>query len=288
MKNVDSALAYATRGLPVFPVLLIDGKKIPGTPHGYKDATTDRERIAEWWAARPAALIGMPTGRQTGMVVLDIDVKNGAHGWDSLEELGALPLPHTPHAHTPNGGCHVYFQAPAWTVRCSAGKIGAGLDIRADGGSIILPAAGGRYRWDPHLSLDAVPLAPMPEWLVKAVQPAPVERIVTPAPVMTLPGLSRYGRAALDGAGHDIIAAPAGQQETTLNGKGYWIGQLVAGGEIPFELARDALIYAAAQMPNHVAGNPWQHEDLTRKVNAALAAGMNRPVTAPKESTHAA
>lgn len=289
MNNGAVALDYAARlRLPVFPVVKTsDGRKVPATAHGYNDATINPDQITEWWTRRPGALVATPTGGKTGLLVLDIDVKNGVHGWDGLEELGALPLPNTPHSHTPSGGCHVYFKAPSFPLRCSAGKIGAGLDIRADGGSIILPTPVGGYRWDPRLSFETVPLAPMSEWLLRAVQP-PVERIEAKTPDYLLPGLSRYGRGALDGAGRDIIAAPAGQQEATLNSKAFWIGQLVAGGEIPFDLARDALVYAGNQMASHTPGNPWLLSDITKKINVALAAGKNRPATAPKERHHAA
>ena len=284
--NLTAALDYVARDLPVFPVVMTGGRKVPITEHGYKDATRDTDQIKAWWLARPDALVAIPTGAVTGRVVLDVDVKNGVHGWDALEELGALPLPHTPHAHTPSGGCHVHFAAPAWSVRCSAGKIGRGLDIRADGGSIILPAPTGGYWWDPHLSPEAVPLAPMPDWLIEATRPAP-ERIEARAPDYLMPGLSRYGRAALDGAGKDIMAAPAGQQEMTLNNKAYWIGQLVAAGEIPRGLANDALLFAASQMPNYDAKNCWHVTDLTKKIADAVAAGSQQPATPRKEYHHA-
>lgn len=289
MTNLSAALDYAARGLPVFPVRKMDdGRKVPLTAHGYKDASADHDQIKEWLTRWPTALVATPTGRATDMVVLDVDVKNGVHGWDALEDLGALPLPHSPHAHTPSGGCHIYFRAPAYEVRCSAGKIGRGLDVRGDGGSIILPAPVGGYTWDPHLSLDAVPLAPMPPWLVAATRPRPVEPIQAKAPDYLMPGLSRYGEAALDGAGRDIIAATAGAQESTLNGRAHWIGQLVAGGEIPRDLARDALVYAASMMTSHDPGRPWRLDDIAKKINAALDAGAKKPASPPvKERKHA-
>lgn len=282
--NLPAALSYAARGLPDFPVIKTrDGRKVPAVEHGYLDATTDTATITGWWTRNPGALVAMPTGRLTGVVVLDIDVKNGVHGWDALENLlGALPLADTPHAHTPTGGCHVHFKAPDFEVRCSAGRIGPGLDIRGDGGSIILPAPVGGYWWDPHFDLDKVPLAPMPEWLIEATRPK-VERIEVKAPDYVMPGLSRYGRGSLDGAGRDIINAPAGAQESTLNGRAFWIGQLVGGGEIPLALARDALIYAASKMPNYDPRRAWQLQDITKKITAGLDAGMKKPFTPEKE-----
>jgi hypothetical protein len=43
----QAALAYASKGWAVFPCQM-RGKK-PLTQHGLKEATTDRERIREWW-----------------------------------------------------------------------------------------------------------------------------------------------------------------------------------------------------------------------------------------------
>jgi Bifunctional DNA primase/polymerase, N-terminal len=46
------ALAYASRGWPVFPCQ--PDQKIPATRHGYRDATTDQERITAWFSRGPS------------------------------------------------------------------------------------------------------------------------------------------------------------------------------------------------------------------------------------------
>src|SRR6516162_5154723 len=85
---LDAALSYAERrGWPVFPVALVkrqDGKldKKPLVKWGAA-ATTDAKQIKEWWRRWPNALVGVPTGRRSGLVVLDVDCKfdtaNGFH-----------------------------------------------------------------------------------------------------------------------------------------------------------------------------------------------------------------
>jgi hypothetical protein len=45
------ALTYASRGWPVFPCQ--PGQKIPATWQGYRDATTDPDRIAAWFSLLP-------------------------------------------------------------------------------------------------------------------------------------------------------------------------------------------------------------------------------------------
>ena len=66
-----AALAYAGRGVPVFPCE--PGAKRPLTRNGHWDATTDRRAIERWWRRQPSANIGLPTGKKSGIVVLDVD-----------------------------------------------------------------------------------------------------------------------------------------------------------------------------------------------------------------------
>ena len=106
MTPLDAALRYAARGWPVFPCR----GKIPLTPHGFRDASTDAATIEALWCENPDALISVATGRVSRVVILDIDVKHpGPNGWDALEELGFLPLVDTPMSVTPSGGTHVFF-----------------------------------------------------------------------------------------------------------------------------------------------------------------------------------
>jgi len=70
MSNLIPALAYANRhGKLVFPC---HANKHPLTANGYKDASRDPAIIGGWWDRNPDALIGLPTGRINGTIVLDI------------------------------------------------------------------------------------------------------------------------------------------------------------------------------------------------------------------------
>src|SRR4029453_9945603 len=104
---LDAALAYAARGVPVFPVwpmrngagaggdaaCLSPGKHPMGgyAPHGFKSATTDVALIRQWWTKTPDANIATPTGRWC--VVLDLDPRHqGDSTLASLEHrYGLLP-----------------------------------------------------------------------------------------------------------------------------------------------------------------------------------------------------
>jgi putative DNA primase/helicase len=144
-----------------------------GIAHGLNDATTDTALIRWWWEAEwPQANVGIRTGQESGLVVLDVDPRHG--GDASLRELeaqhGALPI--TPTALSGGGGRHFYFQHPGFRVPC--GVLDAGLDIKGDGGSIVAPpslhASGGQYKWIEGRTPTAVPLAPLPSWMLARLQ----------------------------------------------------------------------------------------------------------------------
>ncbi|MGF1446681.1 MAG: bifunctional DNA primase/polymerase [Pikeienuella sp.] len=110
-----AALGYAAKGYPVFPafifgsrkqLLVKSGKGQDGHPDLRKRrATTDPDTINAWWDRWPLAMIGMPTGRQSGVVVLDVDRKNGVDGLANLRDVGIDPFKLTPVvAQTPSGG----------------------------------------------------------------------------------------------------------------------------------------------------------------------------------------
>lgn len=133
-----AALAYAKRGVPVFPCK--PGGKEPLTKSGHLEATTDRARINLWWRRSPRANIGIPTGERSGLLVLDVDADKG--GFASLEEWEVEePMPETAMVRTGRGGLHYYFEYPAdgTHVPNSTGKLGPGLDVRGEGGYILAP-----------------------------------------------------------------------------------------------------------------------------------------------------
>ncbi len=163
---LTAARRYAELGYPVFPCA--PSSKAPLTAHGFHDATVDPEQIERWWTQTPLANIGIPTA---GLLVLDID--GWGNSWPSdpdqaadLANAGAISL-------TPRGGRHYVFRRPAGKAwKCSTGKLAASVDVRTDGGYIVVPpsrTAQGEYRWAPDLELDrpADRLPEPPAWLVE-------------------------------------------------------------------------------------------------------------------------
>jgi Bifunctional DNA primase/polymerase, N-terminal len=281
MTPLDAALAYVMLGWLVFPCQWHGPRrKRPLTDHGFLDASADPVAITAWWRRWPNALIGIATGRATGFVVLDIDVKYAdRYGFDTLDALGFAILPKTPMAHTASGGLHLYFAPPDGVeVACTEGErgsgIGHGLDWRGAGGFVIVPSPGSGYFWDPHWNFDTVALAPVPG----ALFPREPERPAAAArPVRPTTGLSPYAEAALDCACRRIIAAPSGEQEVTLNAECFSIGTLAGADAIPEDFSRRALLSAARQVTDYDRRRPWRARELENKVARSFDAGMRRP-----------
>jgi len=168
----DAALRYARDGLPIFP--LPPRGKTPATKHGFHDATTDIDQITAYWRRHPNANIGIRP--PTGVIVVDVDPRNGgerelAH---LLRRRGLLPPTWT--ARTGSGGAHYWFTTdPVEQIR---GHIGDGIDIKhGAAGYVVAPPSvhpnGNTYEW--LIPPNGTP-AKAPLWLRLAIQPSPPAR----------------------------------------------------------------------------------------------------------------
>jgi hypothetical protein len=271
---LDAATKYAGHwGWPVFPCQWQgEHRKQPLTPNGFKDATCDPVQIIAWWTRWPLALIGVPTGKPSGINVLDIDCKNGKWGFDALYDLGRVILDDTVLAHTSSGGSHVYYAMGEQPIPSTRDQLGSGLDTRGEGGYIIVPSPSSGYAWDPHHALGEVELLPAPLWLI------PSEPQREPAkPVERAQGLSPYAEAAVDSACSNIVRAPNGKQEETLTGEAYSIGRLAGAGAVPEGWARRKLHSAASRIPDFDTKHRWKAKDVEKRVNSAFDRGMRCP-----------
>ncbi len=170
------ALLYAQVGWPVIPLHSVEAGrctcgrddcgspgKHPRTINGLRAGTLDRDQIIEWWSRYPQANIGVITGQESGIVVLDCDAGKG--GLDTLAELereyGQLQ---TKFAITGGGGRHYVFRHPGGRIGNRSGIL-PGLDIRGDGGYIVAPpsnhASGNQYIWDRQYKISSIP-----DWLL--------------------------------------------------------------------------------------------------------------------------
>lgn len=181
--NLNHALKYASIGWQVFPLHFItEGKcscgkscKSPGKhpilSGGFKGATLRKDMIKKWWTEHPNANIGVRTGKESGIFVLDLDPKNdGEASFDKIEKVYGK-VPDDVFSVTGSGGRHYIFKHPG-DIGKSTTNLWPGIDTRGDGGYIVVPPSnhisGKEYFWDTEADPlnGALPKA-APEWLIK-------------------------------------------------------------------------------------------------------------------------
>jgi hypothetical protein len=134
-----AAIRYANLGIPVFPC--VPGGKQPLTPNGFHDATSSAHTVHSWWQRTPDANIGLPTGANTAILVVDIDVHPGGNGFAAFELARTEGLADNWGwmVRTPSGGIHAYYPAGADLKQRSWQAPSAHVDFRGDGGYVIAP-----------------------------------------------------------------------------------------------------------------------------------------------------
>jgi len=234
---LDAALEYAGRGWAVFP--LKPGGKTPLTPHGFKDATTDVERIRAWWEQHPIANIGLCTGKASGVVVLDVDRHGKGDGEMSLQELQREfgRLPPTCEVLTPNGGRHFYFAHSNGAVKGRNG-LRPGIDLKAEGGYVVAPPSVLEGTPQPYTRRNGHAVCPLPAWLLaeasedgreptapRTPTPAASGAEALPTPVCNgLTPAAAEGKSYLPNTPERAVLREAGMAGAPLRLSGYVLG----------------------------------------------------------------
>lgn len=212
-----SALIYAGWGLRVFPLHSVqsgacscgrpqcgNAGKHPRVRTGFKEATLDPEQIAEWWTQWPDANIGIATGQASGIIVIDVDPRNGGeYSYDALvEEIGAMP--ETARVQTGGGGWHQWFRWPAGVDRLKPRPLGPGIDIKADGGYVVAPPSrhqsGKLYDWEASSRYEDVGLADLPRALLERMMLRSVSSVSAASSATPAQSFDPGGEAARDAA----------------------------------------------------------------------------------------
>lgn len=244
----QAAHRLARDGFSVFP--LAPGSKVPRKgSRGFEDATSDPERIDDWWNEDPRSNIGV---RTFGLAVLDIDLYK-SDTESSLRRLTAMvgELDRTAIAQTARGGVHHWFTLADADGRCLSNGYtsrlpikGAmvrlsGIDMKCGGRSYVVAPPSitkdGAYTW-----LGEGELRPAPDWLRGPRPPSTVRTGTRPSMVT---GSAKRIAALCDA----VRTAPVGERNTTLNWAAFRMAEIVAAGVINRDLARDALIESALE-----------------------------------------
>ncbi|MFD8664910.1 bifunctional DNA primase/polymerase [Streptomyces microflavus] len=222
---IDTAIWCAQRGWPVHP--LAPGSKVPaancfrcprerhtpvGCPcleagrwcHGFHAATTNLDRIREWWGRQPRLGVAVSCG-PARVVVLDVDAHTSKqpqrdrllpgitvhpsidlaglqNGFHTLALLAAYRGQQNPchdettlRVETASKGMHIWYSLPhGLQLRSSSGATGAGVkaalawqvDVRAEKGYAVAPFMRTAKGSYKPLGTARQP-APLPQWLAK-------------------------------------------------------------------------------------------------------------------------
>jgi len=171
--TLPAALALAERGWCIHP--LHPREKTPKLTGWPSQATTDQSVVRSWFEGTENN-IGVVCGRLSGLVVIDVDPRNG--GDASLVKLCRdlnIDLSTTA-VSTSGGGKHLYFAYPpdvdGEITKKNLGNDYPGLDVKADRGYVVGPGSthpsGHVYQF-----LNELPPAPIPAPLLGLLQKAP-------------------------------------------------------------------------------------------------------------------
>ena len=165
-------------------------------------ASCDADVIRKWAREHEGCNWAVLCGADSGVWVLDIDGEPGNASLRSLVEQHGEEWTRTL-AVTTERGQHFYFAyPPGTTIKNSTRKLGAGLDVRGEGGYALVPpsihSSGARYEWTSPLNGFAP--ASAPAWLLEMVTSA-ARPVVQASEIGILPkGRRNDGLTRLAGA----------------------------------------------------------------------------------------
>ena len=141
---------------------------------GFREKPPALADYEKWWlhdfpCAGIAVLCGTPSH---GLVILDLDPRNGAAGQEYVREH--VPLA-APFSCTPSGGKHFFFRTNA--VVSSRIGFRKGLDVKGSSGYALLPPSvskKGQYAWGSPWSIKDLRFPELPQMILDDLQ-RPVE-----------------------------------------------------------------------------------------------------------------
>lgn len=252
-----AALDLAKLGFRVLPIE--PGGKAPISKlarHGVYHSTSDPAVIEEWWDRVPTANLGIAC---SGLLVLDVDPRNG--GAKSLATLHDQfgPMPVTPTQRTGGGGLHFVFRVPVVSM---VSKVLPGCDLvhgprRYIVAAPSLHASGERYEWTTDPAKTST--AETPDWLVM------LGRRYEPPPMRPLPKNITHGALLARAAKYASKLDPAVSGSYGHNTAFRAACAMVRN----FSALTDDEIFAVLGDWNATCQPPWSERDLRRKISQA-------------------
>ena len=217
--------------------------------------------------------LGLRTGSVSGILVLDDDTGTQA----GADHFGLSDAP-TVTAETSPGKRHYYYRLPEgvrignsvgklFSMPCPSGALDAhgrpkmvGLDVRGEGGQVVLPGSihpntKQPYRYLDELGPDEIEVAELPPNVLAPIQekstlarrdgpsvsPKRAQAALKGFDIAERDKLTRYAARALESIVEEVRSEVEGQRNHRLNGSCYRIGRFIATGLLDYDEARDAL-----------------------------------------------
>lgn len=162
----QTALDYASDGIPIF--VCKPNSKLPATPNGFKDATTDVAVINKWFAECADYNIAL-SPEDAGWGVVDVEAE-GLADWEKYEVARTFTNG------TPRGGKHFFFKGSLPSkVRFLNGYA---FDTRGRGGYVLIPPS--VVNGNPYVNLDDCELAGIPQFVIDCLSERKHEKQLAP------------------------------------------------------------------------------------------------------------
>jgi hypothetical protein len=167
-KKLEAINFLINKKMSLMPIK--ENTKLP-IKQGWQNLNISADEIKSSFNKSSSQNVGMITGKPSNVIVLDFDVKNGALGEKTYKLLFKLfgEKLNTLKSNTPSGGFHLFFRPVSQVSLKNSVNILDGLDIRSDGGFVVVPPScidGSYYVFENKNA----PILPLPEGLAIILQ----------------------------------------------------------------------------------------------------------------------
>jgi hypothetical protein len=261
--------------------------KHPIWPAWQTRGLVDLDQARHIFAQYPRANVGVLTGAPSNLWVLDVDKPAALVAL--IEQYGMLPSTWT--QRTGSGGWHYGFLLPPdFTVTNYRGTLPKGIDVRGQGGQIVLAPSVSHK--GPYVVVRDVPPVAAPDWLLDQIRP-PTRAVVdlhsraTPSPALTdakadelAARMRAYVDAAADRVYEQMANAGEGGRNAALFAGACRLVEIANHPDMPLShAAAEDIVYDAAGvngLPQVEARTVWQ--SAVRRVGGKRApAPTDRP-----------
>lgn len=219
-KLPDAVEEALSRGFSVIP---ISRNKLPAIKwKPYQERKADREQVLRWDREKKPSAWGVVTGGVSGLVVLDFD---GDAGNKLLKKYRLEP-----HVRTGSGGAHAYVKHPGWNVGNFASKTSKelsctipGLDLRGDGGYVVISGSNAKGRYQQLRPLEPLPIEAVPPELRKLCHLDAPPREAQPVVAVSHRNGTQHPHGERVDPERLVNEALAGVASEGRNARGFWL-----------------------------------------------------------------